>query len=144
MRLEQVMPLIRDQLAAGQNVRFKPRGISMLPMLRQGVDSVVLSPLPDKLRKYDIPLYQRDDGSFVLHRIVKTGKTYTCIGDNQFELEHGVRYDQMIAVVSAFYRGEEYHSVTERKYRRYVRIRHFSRPLRYLWRKGKDWLKRHL
>lgn len=144
MRLEQVMPLIRDQLAAGQNVRFKPRGISMLPMLRQGVDSVVLSPLPDKLRKYDIPLYQRDDGNFVLHRIVKTGKTYTCIGDNQFELEHGVRYDQMIAVVSAFYRGEEYHSVTERKYRRYVRIRHFSRPLRYLWRKGKDWLKRHL
>lgn len=144
MRLEQVMPLIREQLAAGQNVRFKPRGISMLPMLRQGVDSVVLSPLPDKLRKYDIPLYQRDDGNFVLHRIVKTGKTYTCIGDNQFELEHGVRYDQMIAVVSAFYRGEEYHSVTERKYRRYVRIRHFSRPLRYLWRKGKDWLKRHL
>lgn len=144
MRLEQLMPLIKEQLAVGQNVRFKPRGISMLPMLRQGVDSVVLSPLPEKLRKYDIPLYQRDDGNFVLHRIVKVGKTYTCIGDNQFELERGVRYDQMIAVVSAFYRGEEYHTVAERKYRRYVRIRHFSRPLRYLWRKGKDWLKRHL
>ena len=54
MRLEQLMPLIRDSLAAGKTVRFSPRGISMLPMLRQGIDSVVLSPLPEKLKKYDL------------------------------------------------------------------------------------------
>lgn len=144
MRLEQVMPLIKEQLAAGQNVKFKPRGISMMPMLRQGIDSVVLSPLPEKMKKYDIPLYQRDDGHYVLHRIVKAGKTYTCIGDNQFEKETGIRHDQMIAVVTAFYRGEEYHSVSEPRYRLYVVFRHYSRGLRRFWRRSRDWLKRHL
>ena len=107
MRLEQLMPLIREYLAAGKTVKFSPRGISMLPMLRQGIDDVVLSPLPEKLKKYDLPLYQRDDGHFVLHRIVRVGETYTCVGDNQFELEHGLRHDQMIAVVTAFSRAGE-------------------------------------
>ena len=54
-----LMPLLRERLAAGQTVRYLPfRGISMLPMLRQGKDSVELAPLPEKLKKYDLPLYQ--------------------------------------------------------------------------------------
>ena len=144
MRLEQLMPLMREYLAAGKTVKFSPRWISMLPMLRQGIDDVVLSPLPLKLKKFDLPLYQRDDGHFVLHRIVKAGETYTCIGDNQFELEHGLRHDQMIAVVTAFYRAGKYHSVNELGYRFYCRVWHYSRGLRHLWRRGKGWLRRHL
>ena len=84
VQLEELMPIIRESLAAGNNVRFLPKGVSMLPMLRQGTDSVLLSPLPETLKKYDLPLYQRDNGQYVLHRIVKTGETYTCVGDNQF------------------------------------------------------------
>ena len=61
-QLDNLMPLFHERLAAGQKIKFNPRGISMLPMLRQGIDSVTLSPLPDKLKKYDLPLYQRDDG----------------------------------------------------------------------------------
>ena len=144
MRLEQLMPLMREYLAAGKTVKFSPRGISMLPMLRQGIDDVVLSPIPEKLKKYDLPLYQRDDGHFVLHRIVKAGETYTCTGDNQFELEHGLRHDQMIAVVTAFYRAGKYHSVNELGYRFYCRVWHYSRGLRHFWRRGKCWLRRHL
>ena len=142
-RLEDLMPLIREALDDGKTVRFSPRGISMLPMLRQGIDDVVLSPLPEKLKKYDLPLYQRDDGHFVLHRIVRVGETYTCIGDNQFELEHGLRHDQMIAVVTAFYRAGEYHSVSELGYQIYCRLWHYSRGLRHFWRRGKGWLRRH-
>jgi len=94
----------------------------------------VLSPLPKKLKKYDIPFYRRRDGQFVLHRIVKTGQTYTCIGDNQFQLEPGVQYDQMIGVVTAFTRGDREHSVREPGYWLYCRFWHYSRPLRRLWR----------
>ena len=119
VRLEELMPLIRERLGQGQNVRFSPRGVSMLPMLRQGLDTVVLSPLPERLGKYDLPLYQRDDGHFVLHRIVKTGDGYTCIGDNQFELEPNVRADQMIAVVTAFTRDGKEIPVTNWCYRCY-------------------------
>ena len=41
----------------------------MLPLLREGVDSVMLS-LAEEIKKYDMVLYQRDDGQFVLHRVV--------------------------------------------------------------------------
>ena len=130
MRLEQLMPLIREQLARGKPVRFAPRGISMLPMLRQGRDKVVLSPVTGKLKKYDIPLYQRDNGRFILHRIVEVGETYTCIGDNQYDLEYGVRQDQIIAVVTAFTRDEKEIPVTDLAYRAYSRIWHFLRPVK--------------
>lgn len=139
-----VMPVMREYLDAGKTVTFRPRGISMLPMLRQGIDSVVLSPLPEKLRKYDLPLYQRDNGKFVLHRIVGVGDTYTCIGDNQFEYEHGLRHDQMIAVVTAFYRDKKYYGVKDWRYQLYCRFWHYSRGLRHFWRRGINYLRRHL
>ena len=131
--LDLLMPLIKERLSVGQSVRFGPKGTSMLPMLRQGIDNVVLSPLPGKLKKYDLPLYQRADGSYVLHRIVKAKETYTCIGDNQFILEPGVRHDQMIGVVTAFYRDKKRVDVTQLSYRLYCRLWHITRfPRRYL------------
>ena len=142
-RLDDLMPLFREKLAQGKTVRFYPKGTSMMPMLRQGIDSVVLSPLPKKLKKYDLPLYQRDNGKYVLHRIVKVGQTYTCIGDNQFELEEGLRHDQMIALVTAFYRGDKRVSVNSPGYRLYCCLWHHSRALRHFRRRGIDWLRRH-
>lgn len=142
--LEQIMPLIRERLAEGCSVRLSPRGISMLPMLRQGRDSVVLSPLPERLKKYDLPLYQREDGKYILHRIVQVSDDYTCMGDNQFVKEPGVSHAQMIAVVTAFYRGNKLHNVTEPTYRVYCRVWCLSRPLRRFWRRGVNWLRRHV
>ena len=142
VRFEELMPLIRERIAAGERVRFSPNGTSMLPMLRQGVDSVVLSPLPEKLKKYDLPFYQRENGQFVLHRVVVVGDKYTCIGDNQFCFETGLDHSQMIGVVTAFTRGGREHSVDEPGYRIYCRIWHYSRPLRYLWRRGIGRLRR--
>ena len=143
-RLDALMPLIRERLEAGQTVRFSPMGISMLPMLRQGKDSVVLSPVPEKLKKYDLPLYRRPDGQYVLHRIAEVGDTYTCIGDNQFRMEAGVEHGQILALVTAFYRGERKWEVTSPLYRLYCRFWHYSRPLRRFWRRGMGWLRRHL
>ena len=144
MTLGLMIPLIRERLSIGQSVRFSPRGISMLPMLRQGIDSVVLSQLPDTLKKYDLPLYQREDGKYILHRIVAVGDTYTCIGDNQFVKENGVRQDQMVALVTGFYRHEKYHSVTEPGYRIYCRLWHYSRPIRHFCHRAIGWLRRKL
>lgn len=142
--LEELMPIMRECLDAGKSFRFSPRGVSMLPMLREGKDSVLLSPLPKKLKKYDVPLYQRDNGKYVLHRIVKVGESYTCIGDNQFSEENGLRQDQMIAVVTGFYRGEKFYSAENPVYAAYCRIWHWSRPLRHFWRRGIVFLRRHL
>ena len=141
-KLDTLMPLIQECLRNGQSVRFSPRGVSMMPMIRQGIDSVVLSPAPETLQKYDLPLYQREDGKYILHRIVGVGTTYTCVGDNQFELETGVRREQILALVTGFYRGETFHSVNEPGYRLYCRLWHCSRPLRHFWRRGMNFLRR--
>ena len=132
VQLSDLMPLIREQLAAGKTVRFAPRGTSMLPMLRQGKDQVILAAPPQKLKKYDLPLYQRESGQYVLHRIIRVdesteGVSYTCMGDNQFWPEPGVRPEQIIAVVTAFQRGEKLIDIKAPTYRIYCRLWQYSR-----------------
>jgi len=144
IELDALMPLIQEQLSAGRSVRFSPRGISMLPMLRQGKDSVLLSPVPPQLKKYDLPLYRRDNGKYILHRIVHAGESYTCVGDNQFDLETGVRRDQMLAVVTEFYRNGKPHSVQSFSHKLYCRFWHYSRPFRHLWRRGIGFIRRKI
>jgi len=128
--MEEVMPIIRECVANGQSVRFSPRGISMLPMLRQGKDTVTLSPITRELKKYDIALYVRKNGKHVLHRIVKTGDTYTCIGDNQVVCERGLSRDQFVAVVTSFSRESREYPVSHLGYKIYSRIWYHCRFLR--------------
>lgn len=135
VRLDDVMPLIRESLEQGKSVHFSPRGTSMLPMLRQGLDTVILSPLPPRrLHKYDLPMYQRENGQYVVHRIIQAGETYTCMGDNQFRKEPGLTHEQMIAVVTGFTRDGKEHSVEELSHWLYCRFWHYSRPIRLVWR----------
>lgn len=136
------MPLIRERLAAGEDVQFTPRGTSMRPMIHGGRDHVVLSPVKGELKKHDIPLYRRDNGHYVLHRIVRVGESYTCIGDNQYQLETGVRPDQVIAVVTAFVRDGKRYKVTDPSYRAYCLFWYYSRPFRRAFGIGKRILRR--
>ena len=140
--MDELVPIFKEQLSAGKSVRFSPKGTSMLPMLREGKDTVTLSAPPVRLKKYDIPLYQRDDGQYILHRVVDVRDEYTCIGDNQFVYEHGLRHDQIIAVVTAFSRGKKEHTVDELSYKLYCRFWHHTRALRHFWRRGCNKLKR--
>lgn len=139
------MPLLQERLAAGQTVRYLPfRGVSMLPMLRQGIDSVELSPLPQRLKKYDLPVYRYPSGKYVMHRVVAVREDhYLCLGDNTYEYEK-IRHDQMIAVVSAFKRGKKRISVAALPYRVYCRVWVASYPLRKLLKRVKNFLRRLL
>ena len=142
--MDTLMPLLKESLAAGRSVRFSPTGFSMLPMLRQGIDSVELSPISGRLKKYDLPLYQRESGKYILHRIVAAEETYSCMGDNQFDVENGIRQEQLIAVVTAFYRRDKRYSIESPVYRLYCRFWHYTRPVRRFWARGRRWLSRHL
>lgn len=140
--LDELMPLFRQTLAEGRSVCFAPRGVSMLPMLRQGMDTVTISPIEGKLKKYDLPLYQRDNGKYVLHRVVRVADTYTCLGDNQFHKEPGIRQDQIIGVMTEFTRGEQRIPVTDWRYRCYCVLWSWTRFPRRCWRKGMRILKK--
>ena len=102
------MPLMRERLAEGQRVRLSPMGVSMLPMLREGRDTVELSAPPKQLKRYDLPLYQRADGKYVLHRVVKVlPDSYVFCGDNCVELERGITDKDILGKLVEVYRGEE-------------------------------------
>ena len=91
-------------------------------MLRQKKDTVELAPLPEKLEKYDLPVYQYPSGKVVMHRVVAVQDDfYVCLGDNTYEYEY-IPPEQMIALVSAFKRGDRRMEVTNPGYRLYSRV----------------------
>ena len=98
--MEELYPIIKEQLEAGGQYLLPVTGCSMLPALRQGRDSVILRP-PARLKRRDIILYRRQSGQYVLHRIIRQeGEGFLCCGDNQFLAEY-VAPKQILAVVSA-------------------------------------------
>ena len=142
--VDNLIPIFCERISEGQSVCFSPRGVSMLPFIRDGKDSVVISPLTEKLKKYDVILYKRDNGQYVLHRIVETGDTYTLMGDNQFVKETGIFPEQVIAIMTSFQRGSKLYSKNNIIYKLYCRIWYHSLPLRRLYNRGINWLKRRL
>lgn len=97
--LSDMEPMIHRALSMGGTFTFYPCGTSMLPTIREGRDQVILTALPDRLRRYQIILYKRADGAYVLHRIVGIqGDSYVMRGDNQYVNEPGIRREQMIAM----------------------------------------------
>lgn len=132
--LSQMYEVMREMLESGGSVNFNPRGTSMLPTLMSDGDRVVIVKPKEMLKKYDLPLYIRDDGSFVLHRIVRRPEngTYTMCGDNQWVLEKGVRHDQIVGVVTSLQRKGKIISAESTLYKIYVRLWVAIMPVRHL------------
>lgn len=130
--LEDVQDAMNTVINSGGEFRFYPKGVSMLPLIRQGIDSISLVSAQDKLNKYDLPLYVRSNGQFVLHRVMgQDGNGYILCGDNQLYLEHGIKHEQIRAKVCAIYRGDRRIDVTNKAYIFYCRLWCFM-PLRWV------------
>jgi hypothetical protein len=74
--------LVENEIAEGKPVRFRLKGNSMFPLLRNGKDSVILEKcLSSDLNPMDVVLF-RYRGSYVLHRIIqRTGDELLIQGD---------------------------------------------------------------
>lgn len=132
---EEAMPLILEKLQSGGEVLFSPSGVSMRPALQEGRDTLVLVAPPAKLKNYDIALFKRENGQYVLHRVVKVGESYTFIGDNQFDYEEGIMPAQIVALCSAYIRDGKRVSLDSFGARAFARFWHHTRPLRRICRK---------
>lgn len=124
LKLETLWPIIKEKLSSGAKVRIVPGGISMLPLIVPERDSVELEAVPEKLKKYDVVLYKRPSGMFVLHRIVgiRDGKYVMC-GDNEMSRECGIEHDAVKARMSTVIRNNKEISVKSLKYKLYSRVR---------------------
>lgn len=111
-------------LAEHGSMTYTFKGRSMNPMLRQGRDLFTVKVKgPGRCRKYDVILYRRPPGQYVLHRVVEVReKDYVILGDNCARKEYGIRDEDIIGVLTGFVRDGRMYSVTDRGYRLYVRI----------------------
>ena len=115
-----------------------PSGVSMQPLIRPGRDLVeIIRKGPERCKKYDVVLY-RSGGRYVLHRILEVrAKDYVSAGDHQTVKEYGVTDADIIGILSAVIRGGKRLSVTDRAYRRYVRLWCGLYPARAAFAAGK-------
>ena len=118
--MEQLVQLLAVQLEKGQ-APLRVTGSSMHPILRDQKDTVYLQTPRKPLKKGDVILYRRDNGVYVLHRIVKCRgeERYICSGDNQFVPEE-VFGEQVLAVVDTICRGGKVIPVGHIGYRAFV------------------------
>ena len=100
-------------------------GTSMWPLLKERNSQVQLvSGRTKQLKKGDIVLYRRKDGTLVLHRIIKIVKknTYLVCGDHQWKLEEQIGKDQILAVAQGFFIKGRYIDEKTWWYRLYKKI----------------------
>ena len=96
---------------------YRNVGVSMLPMLKQGRDLFILKKKTDqRCKKYDVVLYYRKPGQYVLHRIVEVHeKEYVILGDNCEHKEYGIKEEDILAVMDSFVRKGKIISVSKER-----------------------------
>lgn len=116
-------------------------GTSMRPLIRQGKDIMIISKLDRKPKKMDVPLYKRDSGQYVLHRIVKVTKDgYVLRGDNTYCNEHGITDKHILGVLTGVIRNGKEVSVHSFGYVLYSYFWYYT----YYIRKMVVWMKRKI
>ncbi len=134
VNLGDMLPAMLETLNTDGEVSFIAKGRSMLPMLRDGIDTVILKKPTLPLKRYDIPLYMRSNDKFVLHRIIaiKDGK-YIIRGDNCKYIETDINDENIVAVLCGFVRNGKKYSTDNFFYKIYSRV--YSNELFYFFRK---------
>ena len=129
---ELLMPMIEDSFRQGLTVTIPITGNSMRPLLWHKRDSVILAPCDaTTLKRGDVPLYQRENGQYVLHRIFRVYKdSYTMLGDAQTDPEVGIGQQQIRAVMVAYIRKGKQVPCTRWWYRCFVVVWRWCRPIR--------------
>lgn len=98
-------------------------GVSMMPLLRQGRDLMVIRKRgEDRLKKYDAVLFKRKNGQYILHRILRVRESdYYIVGDNCASGEY-VKDAQILGVLTEVVRDGKVVSMEDKNYRRYVHL----------------------
>ena len=112
-----------DQLERNGKLIYTNKGDSMMPLIKQDRDLLVIVPAEGRLKKYDVAFYiRRRTGQLVLHRMIGFTKDggYIFCGDNQYDYEYGVGDDDILALMTSFIHNGKERKVTDFSYRFYV------------------------
>ena len=141
LNMETLLPFIEEAFNRGLDFQIPVTGTSMNPLLYQNRDFVKIVKPSLPLTLGDIPLYRRDDGAFVLHRVVGTKENgeYIMCGDNQFILEYGITDKNIIGIAKTLIidgkeidvDSDEKYLKHKEKYSKNLKTRYPARRLRY-------------
>ena len=96
---EAYIGVLKELLADGKQVSLAVTGSSMEPFLTGGRDQVLLVPVKRSLKKGDLVLFQRENGAYALHRILRvTSEGCILIGDGQQETEGPIQRERILGV----------------------------------------------
>jgi len=146
IKSKELIPAIESVLSSGISAKIKVTGNSMYPFLRDGVDSVMFSPVkPNNLKRGDIILARRETGQHVLHRIARKGENSIYIlGDAQEMVEGPLLPEQVIAVVTSVWRKEKMFACSGLGWRTlsllWLLVRPFRRYILYSYRTLRRWI----
>ena len=134
-----------EEIERSGKIIYTNVGDSMMPLIKQGRDVLVISKPNGRLKRYDVPLYKRDSGQYVLHRILEVRENdYVICGDNRWKKEYGITDRHIIGVLTGMIRDGREIPVTDRKYRLYVHLWCDFFPVRAWMIRARQFLKRRL
>jgi hypothetical protein len=121
-----------EYLEQNGEMTYTNRGISMLPLLKQGRDLFTIRKKgAERCQKYDVVLYRRPPESYVLHRIVAVRPDdYILLGDNCLNKETGITDRDIIGVMTGYVRKGKAHSTDDFGYMLYSRWIVLTYPVR--------------
>lgn len=124
-------------------------GTSMLPLIHQQKDNIIVVKNKGRLKKYDVPVYVTAKGKYIMHRVIEVHDDhYIIVGDNLLQKEY-VTDDMICGVLVGFYKnGKRYIDFEKSKgYKIYSRIWVALLPIRpalLFIPRCIGWAKRHI
>ena len=112
-----------EVLAHDGRLIYSNVGDSMLPLIRQGRDLLMIELPKGRMKRLDIPLYKTERGQYVLHRVLSVKPdSYVICGDNRWRREYGITDSQVIGVLKAVIRDEREIPVSDWRLRLYAHL----------------------
>ena len=130
-----IQSTFEQELDRKGTITYTCRGVSMLPLLRQQKDLFTITKRQSRCKKYDVALYKRADGAYVLHRIIKVlPEGYVFLGDNCLNKEYGITDQDVLGVMTSFVRDGKEYAADAGGCLLYAKVWYMLYPVRRLWK----------
>ena len=118
------------------------KGISMMPLIRQNRDTIIVKKIENAPKENDVLLYKKNSGKYVLHRVIKGLENgYVIRGDNNFFNEYDIKDEDIIGILEGFYRDDKYIDCNKNKlYKLYIQLNRRTYYLRKCYSKFRSLL----
>ena len=112
-----------EELRTQGKLVYRNHGSSMLPLIRQDRDLIIIQPRPaGRCRKYDAVLYKHNE-RYILHRILKVlDRGYEICGDHNWKKDPVIYDEEIIGILTAVVRDGKEVRADSFRYRIYAHL----------------------